>query len=500
MTPAFAPPSPVYETHQPTIHLFGARLAATSDRVRRRSGQIAAGFAGASLAAIWSAPGGTIDARVTLTVFVVAIAAWMCDRYDDTLVAVTAAIAVVVAADVSPETLFTSLGESTVWLLIASFVLAAAVTTTGLADRYALRIVRGAPTVTALFWRVSGGLCASTFLVPATSGRAAMALPIYVGLSRAVADRRISRALALLMPSIILLSAGGSLLGAGAHLVTLELLSQAGEESIGFGHWLLLGTPFALASSATAVIAITRLFLTAEERSRPLDIDEALTTNSPGATGAPTNAQNRVKWVLIATLVTWATTSVHGYSPAIIALIAAVVLCAPSTGVITLAKALDHVPWNLLLFLAATLALGHALVASGAAAWLTGGFLDRASALPTFAVIAAVIAVSLIAHLLIGSRSARSGVLIPIVILLAGTTGINASALAFVSTMAAGYCLTLVVSAKPVAMFANPHDDPMVATFSPADLLRLSAILVPVHLVLLSVFAVAVWPILGLPL
>jgi solute carrier family 13 (sodium-dependent dicarboxylate transporter), member 2/3/5 len=500
MASTLAPPHAVYETHQPTVHLLGARLSSTSDRVRRRSGQIAAGFAGASLAAIWSAPGGSIDARVTLTVFVVAIAAWMCDRYDDTLVAVTAAIAVVIAADVSPETLFSSLGESTVWLLIASFVLAAAVTTTGLADRYALRIVRGAPTVTALFWRISAGLCASTFLVPATSGRAAMVLPIYVGLSRAIGDRRISRALALLMPAIILLSAGGSLLGAGAHLVTLELLSQAGQESIGFGRWLMLGIPFALVSSATAVVAITRLFLTDEERTRPLDIDEALTQASPAAIGAPTDAQHRVKWVLIGTLVMWATTSIHGYSPAIIALIAAVVLCAPSTGVVTLAKALDHVPWNLLLFLAATLALGHALVASTAAAWLTGGFLDKASQLPGFVVVFAVIAVSLVAHLLVGSRSARSGVLIPIIILLADATGLDASALAFISTMAAGYCLTLVVSAKPVAMFANPHEDPAVATFSPSDLLRLSAVLMPVQLVLLSVFALFVWPILGLSL
>jgi hypothetical protein len=85
-------------------------------------------------------------------------------------------------------------------------------------------------------------------------------------------------------------------------------------------------------------------------------------------------------------------------------------------------------------------------------------------------------------------------VLLPLVVLVAQATALDATALAFVSTAGAGFCLTLPVSAKPVALF-NRLD---VETYDAADLRRLSQVLLPAHLVLLVVFAQFVWPALGL--
>jgi solute carrier family 13 (sodium-dependent dicarboxylate transporter), member 2/3/5 len=94
----------------------------------------------------------------------------------------------------------------------------------------------------------------------------------------------------------------------------------------------------------------------------------------------------------------------------------------------------------------------------------------------------------------INSRTARASVLIPLVVLVATSLGHDPAALAFVSTAAAGFCLTLTVSAKPVLMFSR-LDRP---TYEPRDLLRLSRVLLPLHLALLLAFAFLVWPLLGL--
>ena len=122
--------------------------------------------------------------------------------------------------------------------------------------------------------------------------------------------------------------------------------------------------------------------------------------------------------------------------------------------------------------------------------------LDGSFASSTLFVISVVTLVSLLSHLLINSRSARASVLVPVVIILGKSLGYNPTALAFISTAAAGFCLTLPISAKPVAMF-NQLDRP---TYQPQDLLRLSSVLLPLHFVLLIIFALFIWPLMGLSL
>ena len=140
------------------------------------------------------------------------------------------------------------------------------------------------------------------------------------------------------------------------------------------------------------------------------------------------------------------------------------------------------------------------LFRSGAAEWLADqAFGSIAETGPAAAMVFVVVAaiVSLLAHLVIQSRSARSAVLIPIIVVTAPAVGVDPVAAAFLSTAAAGFCITLTSSAKPVAMFAASDDVP---GYEPRHLLTMSALLAPVSLVLLIIFAFWVWPYLGLPL
>ncbi|HWM37535.1 MAG TPA: SLC13 family permease, partial [Streptomyces sp.] len=72
----------------------------------------------------------------------------------------------------------------------------------------------------------------------------------------------------------------------------------------------------------------------------------------------------------------------------------------------------------------------------------------------------------------------------------------NPVAAALASTAAAGFCHTLPASAKPVTLFS---DIPGTPTYTPRDLLRLSAVLAPLSASLVLLFALAVWPLLGVP-
>ncbi|MEE1836745.1 SLC13 family permease [Streptomyces sp. SP17KL33] len=454
-----------------------------------------------SLCALLAVPGNFPglggEARLTLAVFALATAAWIGTPIDDTYIALGAGLALTVTGVISDDTLFRTLGDDTVWLLICAFVLAAAVTRTGLAGRAAAFLVSGARTVRQLTHLTTAALVVTAFAVPATSGRAALALPVFLALAKALADRRrLVVMLALLFPTVILLSAVATLIGAGAHLITVSVLWEATGDRIGFTEWLLLGLPLAILSSHLAAEAVLLTTTRREDRRGPVRItaEEIQRHSEQPVTGPWSPAESRCALLLATVVVLWCSEPLHRVSPAVVALIGAVVASSPALGTVRLKDALRTVPWSMLLFMAATMAMGVALSDSGAAKWLVSG-LPPGLTPPLFLVV--VVALSTAAHLVLQSRSARSSVLVPLVVAAAVGAGVNPVAAALASTAAAGFCHTLPASAKPVALFA---DLPGTPTYTPRDLLRLSAVLAPLTAALVVLFAVAVWPLVGVPL
>ncbi len=452
----------------------------------------------ALLAVPGNAPGLSTDGRLTLAVFALATCAWIGTPIDDTFIALGAGLALVVTGVLDSETLFGTLGDATVWLLICAFVLAAAVAGTGLAGRAAAFLVTGARSVRQLVHLTTAALVVTAFAVPATSGRAALALPVFLALARALGERRrLVVMLALLFPTVILLSAVATLIGAGAHLITVSVLWEATGEQIGFTRWLLLGLPLAIATAHLAAEVVLLTTTRRADRKGPVHLtaEQIQEHSEQPVTGPLSPAEARCALLLGTVVALWCSEPVHRVPPAVVALIGAVVAASPAIGTVRLKDALRTVPWSLLLFMAATMAMGVALSESAAAAWLVSG-LPGGSAVPAWAFLAGVVAVSTAAHLVLQSRSARSSVLVPLVIAAALAAGVNPVAAALASTAAAGFCQTLPASAKPVALFS---DVPGVPTYTPRDLLRTAAVLAPLTAALVLLFALAVWPLLGVP-
>ncbi|MEV8287777.1 SLC13 family permease [Streptomyces niveus] len=454
------------------------------------------------LCVLLAVPGGHTglggDARFTLVVFILATYTWIATSVDDTYVALGAGLALTATGVISSETLFATLGDETVWLLICAFVLAAAVSKTGLAGRAAAWLVGGAGTVRQLTHLTTAGLVVTAFAVPATSGRAALALPVFLALAKALADRkRLVVMLALLFPTVILLSAVATLIGAGAHLITVGVLWEQTGEQLSFVTWLILGLPLAVVSSHLAAELVLLTTTRRADRTGPVRITTAqIQEHSDAPVSGPLTAPEARCLLLLGTVVLlWCSEPLHGVSPAVVALIGAVVAASPALGTVGLKDGLRTVPWPLLLFMAATMAMGIALSESGAADWLVG-WVPGGAATPPWLFLAGVVVISTAAHLALQSRSARSSVLVPLVVAAAMSAGVNPVAAAFASTAAAGFCHTLPASAKPVALFA---DLPGTPTYTPRDLLRLSALLAPLTAALVLLFALAVWPLLGVP-
>ncbi len=442
----------------------------------------------------WGVEAESPQVRLALVVFVLAIGGWVFTRIDDTYIALAAATGLVLLGLEQPKGFFDSLGDSMIWLLLAAFFVATAVRQSGLAQRLAFALAARARSVQGLFYALSGVILITAFFIPSTSGRAALLLPVFTAFAAVLPPRGV-RALALLFPTVILLSAVASLIGAGAHLITAEMILRMGGERLDFFRWMVLGTPLALASSLASTWVILHLFLSRQERLQSLEASPHL----PLAPSRLSPAERYMLVVLIGLVGLWMSEPLHRLDSTLVALLGAMVVTLPRFGIISFREGLKGVEWNILLFMAATLELGEALVRSGAAQALVEGAFEYAKNRGfegSWALVGLVILLSLLSHLVIVSRSARSTVLVPLVVVLAGGAGYNSAALAFISTAAAGYCLSLMVSAKPLGLYGQMERP----TFTQADLFRLSAVLLPLHGVLLGLFAFLIWPVMGLPL
>lgn len=477
--------------------MMTARLPAGPDRLRfppwRATTAVVA--ATAVLAWLWfGAAPPTAAARTALAVFVLATLGWTLLRWPDTTVAVAAAGAMPVFGAAPPSQLVGALASDLVWLLVGAFVLAAVLQESGLAQRYALRALGSVRSLRGLFYRLAGVIAVTVFVVPSTAGRAALLLPVFLVVTGALAQPRATRALALLFPSVILLTACASLLGAGAHLIAVDVIGRLGLPAPGFAAWAALGVPVAGATALAATELVLRLCLTPAERAAAPQLPCA-----PAQPLAP--AQRRVAVIVVLTVAGWASSSVHGIAPAFIACVGALLATVRAWTGVGLPQALRAVEWRLIVFVVATLIIGAALLTSGAAQWVTDAALRRLprALLATPAWLAAAVALAaMLAHLVIASRSARVAILIPAVALPLALAPAQAAALIVLVTIGSGFCQTVRAGAKPLVLYAGAGGG--APNFDDADLLRVAAALMPIFLLVLVCCALWLWPLVGIDL
>jgi anion transporter len=431
-------------------------------------------------------------ARLALFAFGGAAILWTFTALNAAYVALGAALFLSLSGAIKQDDLFEALEADVIWLMIGAFILGAAVQTSGLAARM-IRAVAGRDVrVGSLIWRITAALIPLAFLIPSTSGRAAVVLPMFHRLADAAGDRRITRALALLFPAIILVSSISSLVGAGSHLIANELLSEVADREIGFGQWMIWGLPFGIAASLATGWVIGRLFLDANTRGRVVTVG--------GQARTPLSGEEwRTLAVIAGMLGLWTCEGLHRLEIATVAIAGAFLLTAPGFGVISWKAGLKAVSWNLILFVGAALVLGEALIETGAAKWLIETML-AASGLAQggspLVVISGLALFTLTSHIYLTSHAARASALIPPLLYLAGALDLDLVAVMFIATVGMDYCLTFPVSSKALLVFQESERE----TWVPADLLRLSAVMLPIHALLMIGFYFLYWRYTGLSL
>lgn len=326
---------------------------------------LASGFAATTLAFALPQPMGPTAAVVLLT-----LALWSTGLIPPFLTALVFFAAVLIPGLAPPDLVFAGFGSAAVWLIVSGFVIGAAITGSGLGARMAEAL---APLVGRSYPRLVAVLTLAAmvlgFVMPSSVGRAVVLVPVGMALAGRLglaqgSNGRIGLAVALTlacnMPSFAILP---------SNIPNMILAGAAeGQHGVTFGYlsYLALHYPvLGLVKSALTVALVVWLF--------PARIDAG---GMASAGQTPVTAQEkRVALILALTLALWMTDRLHGIGPAWIGIATAAVLLMPGIGAVAPKQFNASVDFGMVLFVAAALALGAVVNASGLGA-LAGGLLQ----------------------------------------------------------------------------------------------------------------------------
>ncbi len=434
-------------------------------------------------------------AKVSLFAFLSAMTLWITTKIPAGFVAI-ALIAFIVSMNAGePELLYQSLSEEVVWLMIGSFIIGEAVKRSGLAERLTNSILSQSNKKGNLLLGLSSVLFASVFFIPSTSGRAALSMPIMNQLSQKFSTKEQS-VLAILAPVIILMSTSATLIGAGSHLIGIGLLESTVNQSISYMQWLIWGVPFALMVTFLSLFVI-RWMLWPRDGAKKI---ENVKNEEKIMCKKQMNREEKKTLLLMLFLIAgWVTESIHGYDIAFITMVGAILFMMPHYGIISWKQGMNAVSWNLIVFVAAATALGKVLVDTGIVKWIEKEMLDVLHLFigaPDWLIVLIILLVTVTSHLYITSHTTRAIVFIPGLLLFSETIGVNPSTVVFLSLIGMNYCVTVPVSSKALLFFYEEGE----VSYDASSLLKVSAILMPLYILVMMLFYFSYWQWTGMHL
>ncbi len=359
---------------------------------------------------------------------------------------------VILLGIVKPSIVFSTWIKPTIWMMMAAFLIAAAVKNSGLANRISytitLRFVKGWKSIVfiILVLQILLGLC-----IPNVFARCFL---IFAVVKAIIDSSNINKRDSVILGFSIFALANPTqmIFLTGETTINMLSLSSAGL-TLGWFEWFLsVGVPSIFSSFITFGL-ILLLFKPTDE----INIDKEAIRTKQAKLGALTAIEKRmVVWLVILTTF-WMTDSLHGLNISYGTMLLTMLMAAPKIGDLITSNTWSEIPVNILFFVTSALAIGTVGGATGMNTWIAKSLMPNSISSNLFVLAAFITAVTVVLHMLLGSQLTVTAVTVPI--MLTFTAGMNISPV--VITM-------WVYQATVLHYFLPFHCLPMAVGFEPA--------------------------------
>ncbi|RUS67647.1 Putative malate transporter YflS [Saezia sanguinis] len=368
-------------------------------------------------------------------IFVASLILWLTEAIPNYLTSLLVVVVVIITGVMKMRPAFAMMGEPVMILNIASFILASALVTTGLAKRISLVLVlRTKNHLTMLFLCfVALNLIFGAF-ISATSAKTALLLPLFMvisaiyGATGGVRRNNVGRNMVLLNLLANNVSASAFLTGSAANLLAAAMLEKAGA-LVTYQDWFIALFPLAVVQCLIAWWTGTRLIfpISKEDRKPKLEGGMERLWEEYKKLGPIKISEIKAGIVFLTVLALWSTGKWTGLRAEVVALAGACAVLMPSFSrlpAIGVMKWNDaDIPWHMLMFSFGAYVLGGMMDQTD----IVGLYVHKAfdhwnidpagtGKLIVFAVLSGVFAIT---TLVSESKTARTIILFPIIIAIA---------------------------------------------------------------------------------
>ena len=375
-------------------------------------------------AALWVAPlpgDLSLAGRKALIVTIFTVVWWIFNVTPPAYATLLMLLGYILLGLATPEVVFQIWTMPLMWLIIAAFLLAAAVTKSGLAQRVAyFFMLRYATSYRSLILLTYGLGFVLSLLIPHPFPRALLIMAVMAAIiQKARMNQADAAALGLSVfvattaTSMILLTGDATL-----NIATVGFSSQ----TVGWLDWIkYMAVPGIIAS-----LLMMGLHLLVFRQTGPVTIDRAALQAEQQKLGPITRREIvTLGWVLAALLL-WTTDFLHHIDPAWVALGAVVGLSLPVVGDVLDAKDISTgVNWPIIFFVMGALAIGAVGKVTGMSDWLAASLLPATPPSNPYAFAALVGGATMLMHMVLGSALACMSIVAPPMVQYAAATGMN---------------------------------------------------------------------------
>lgn len=400
----------------------------------------------------------TIQGQKAIAIFCGALTLWVCGSIPIYLTSLLVIILLPLTQTVAKDkVVFATLGYDVIWLMVSAFVLTSAMIKSNIARRFALWMIThfGQTPRKAMFVLVLINFIL-VFFVPSTTARASLMVPIcliLLEIYRAVpGESNFGKLMMLQGVQADAIATSGVMTGTAGNIIAVGFINNQAGGDIGYLDWLLASFPIAFVTMIISFLIGFKLFSMKKET----HFFEALSRLQAEykKLGSLTLDEKKAMAIFLLTVLLWATESYQkawfGFKISVYmtAVIAAVLCLMPRIGLLTWSE--SKIKWDLMLFAAGAYAAGNTLESTKGAQWIMDKVVHGLGleTMSHTAVYVVVIFVCMYSHLIFTSKTVKTTILIPSIIALAQSLGMNPVTLALAASFTLTYTITLPPHSK----------------------------------------------------
>ena len=398
------------------------------------------------------------NGKVSMATFAFALILWVSGSLPTHVTSLIVIIILSIFGGWDEKSVLGVFGYYVIWLMVAAFIITSGMEKSGFARRLALGMVTkfGKSTITILISLFVVNFLLA-FVIPSTTARAAVMLPIMLLIADAYGVNKGNINLGKLMGIQGLqsnaLSTSAILTATAPQILAIGLVKEMTDFDFGWAQWFAASAPIAILSLVASFLIGLMLYKPEKVIAGGGGIQKL--KDEYNSLGKMTTIEKKALFIFGFTIILWATDKWHvglfGFqlSLVMVAVISATMFFLPHIGILKWNEA--KIPWNLMIFSAGAYAAGISLNATGVATWALEGIFDSLGVkdMGFTGLYAVVIFISSFSHFVFTSKTVRTIIVIPTVIALATSVGINPIALAIPAAFTIADTITLPPHCKP---------------------------------------------------